>query len=103
MDFSKYDGSELLLYAEEVKSKWGNTDAYRQYEEKTKDKSASQMKDSATAIYGILSEFASVSELFPESEAAQKIVARLQLFISKNFYPCTKEILFSLGQMYVSV
>ncbi|MBR4309211.1 MAG: TipAS antibiotic-recognition domain-containing protein [Oscillospiraceae bacterium] len=38
----------------------------------------------------------------PLSPEAQSLVASLQSHITDNYYLCTKEILFGLGQMYMA-
>ena len=37
-----------------------------------------------------------------DTEEAQNLVKKLQSHITENYYNCTKEILFGLGQMYVA-
>ena len=37
-----------------------------------------------------------------EDEKVQGKIKELQQFISDNYYTCTNEILYSLGQMYVN-
>ena len=46
--------------------------------------------------------FGALREKFPDDRAVQEKVAALQAFITANFYPCTKEILAGLGEMYVA-
>ena len=50
----------------------------------------------------IFREFGEIRHLSPASEDAQALVAKLQNFISDNYYTCTKQILFGLGQMYAA-
>ena len=50
----------------------------------------------------IFAEFGKISNEKPESEEAQKLVKKLQNFITENYYNCTDEILLGLGQMYVA-
>ena len=38
----------------------------------------------------------------PDAEEAQALVKKLQNHITENYYTCTNEILFGLGQMYVA-
>ena len=49
----------------------------------------------------IFAEFGKISDEKPESEESQELVKKLQRFITENYYNCTDEILFGLGQMYV--
>lgn len=102
MDFSAFDTSEMDRYADEAKQKWGNTDAYREFQKKTADKSPEDMKSSWDALMDIFAEFGMIRETSPESAEAQALVEKLQGFITDNFYTCTKPILRGLGQMYIA-
>ncbi len=91
-------------YAEEAKKRWGNTDAYKESEQKTADYSADKWNDVNAGLNAVLAEFADAlkSGATPDSEAAQSLVKKLQAYITSNFYACTTEILAGLGQMYVA-
>ena len=102
MDFSAFDTSEMDRYADEAKQKWGNTDAYREFQKKTADKSPEDIKSSGDALMDIFAEFGMIRETSPESAEAQALVGKLQSFITDNFYTCTKPILQGLGQMYIA-
>ena len=84
-------------FKDEVKERWGNTSAYKEY----------QSKDIQNNVYAdfdsIFGEFAdSMKESFsPSDDDVQSLVKKLQNFITENFYTCTNEILSGLGQMYV--
>ena len=49
----------------------------------------------------IFSEFAAL-DCSPADDDAQKLVAKLQRYITDNFYNCTDEILAGLGKVYVA-
>ena len=49
----------------------------------------------------IFAEVGQVLHLDPASAEVQALVARLQEFITANYYTCTPEILAGLGEMYV--
>jgi hypothetical protein len=53
-------------------------------------------------MMAIFAELGAVRHLDPASDAAQALVAKLQQFITDNYYTCTKQILSGLGQMYVA-
>ena len=91
-------------YMAEVKEKWGNTDAYKKHEEKTKDYSKQKWADIADGMDHIMKEFALCmeNEACPDSAETQNLVKMLQSYITKNFYLCTNEILAGLGLMYVA-
>lgn len=90
-------------YADEAKQRWGGTDAYKEYEQKTAGISADKRNDANEGLNAVLAEFAAIKDgAAPESEAAQSLVRKLQEYITENFYTCTNEILAGLGQMYVA-
>lgn len=90
-------------YADEAKQRWGGTDAYKEYEQKTAGISADKRNDANEGLNAVLAEFAAIKDgETPESEAAQSLVRKLQEYITENFYTCTNEILAGLGQMYVA-
>lgn len=102
MDFSSFDTAKIDRYAQEAKKKWGNTEAYKEYEVKTDGKTAGDMQATGDRLMDIFREFGEIRQLSPASEDAQALVAKLQNFISDNYYTCTKQILFGLGQMYAA-
>lgn len=105
MSFKEFDNSKIeenkRKYSEEVKNRWGNTDAYKEYEKKT----SSYDKNSWTTIneemIEILKEFADNSNEDPNSHIVQSLVEKWRAYITSNFYNCTKEILSGLGLMYI--
>lgn len=100
---SAFDNSELKKQKDEVKEKWGKTEAYREYSEKTKNYSAEKWSSVSDGLNFVFSEFADCmkSGESEDSSKAQDLVKKLQNFINENYYNCTEEILFGLGQMYV--
>lgn len=100
--FAAFDRSEMERYAEEVRERWGHTDAYRESLEKTKGKSEGERKDAAAALMAQFAAFGKLRTLAPDSDEAQAAVKRLQDCISANYYRCTKEILAGLGEMYTA-
>ena len=92
---SAFDKTEFEAYKAEAKEKWGNTEAYKEYEQRGKH-------DQGDAMMEIFAELGKVRHLEPASEAAQVLVARLQQFITDHYYTCTRQILQGLGQMYVA-
>ena len=102
MDFSSFDTKEIDRYAEEAKQKWGKTDAYKEFEAKTAGQSNEQMQSTGDRLMDIFRQFGQIRHLSPASTEAQALVAKLQSFITDNYYTCTKQILFGLGQMYAA-
>ncbi len=99
-----FDNSEFEKYKDEVKERWGKTDAYKQYSEKTKDYSAEKQNSLAEGMDAVMKEFSLCmkADNTPDSAEAQSLVKALQKHITENYYTCTKEILYGLGQMYVA-
>lgn len=102
MDFSAFDTAELDKYTAEVEAKWGKTEAYKEFQQKTTGASSAQMESTGDALMDIFAEFGTMRHLSPASEKAQALVAKLQSFISEHYYTCTKQILRGLGQMYIA-
>ena len=98
-----FDNSEFDKYKEEVKEKWGNTDAFKEYSEKMKNYSKDKQSSLTDEMNNLFGEFSACmkNSLKPDSENVQNLVKRLQNHISDNYYHCTPDILASLGQMYV--
>ena len=88
----------------EVIKKWGETSAYKEYAEKTKDYCDQKWNNLAERMDHIMAEFALCmkNKETPDSSEAQKLVKVLQSYITENYYLCTNEILSELGQMYVA-
>ena len=91
-------------YNTEARERWGNTDAYREHEQKTKTYSKEKWAEANDGLMAIFAEFAALknSGVTADSAEAQAIVAGLQAHITANYYTCTDEILAGLGKMYVA-
>ena len=99
-----FDNTEIENYKNEVKEKWGKTDAYTEYSRKTNGYSKEEFNAMGEGMESIIKEFADCMNggSSPDSTYSQKLIKKLQRYITENFYTCTNEILFSLGQMYVA-
>ena len=86
-------------YAEEVRQRWGSTDAYKESQQRNTD-----FSQAASLLDAVFEEFAELdrSGISPDDEAAKIQVEKLQRCITDNFYTCTNEILAGLGQMYAA-
>ena len=102
MDFTPFDRSELDEYAAQAKARWGKTDAYKEFEQKTAGQTPAQMQSAGDALMGIFAQFGAIRHTSPASAEAQALVAKLQGFITEHYYTCTKSILLGLGQMYIA-
>ena len=94
----------MRYYDLEVKQLFGNTDAYKEYEQKTANYSNDKWQ---TVNGGLMAVFAKFAECMKScntahSDEAQALVFELQNYITENYYTCTKDILAGLGQMYIA-
>jgi len=101
MDFTAFGKEELDRYAQEAKLRWGGTEAYREFRQKTQEQTREQLRETGDGLMEIFSEFGAVRHLSPDSPEARALVQKLQDFITGNYYTCTPVILRSLGQMYI--
>jgi len=101
-DNSEYETARRQ-YENEVKQRFGNTEAYKEYQAKTAGYSNEKWNDVGNGINDVLGGFAKCmnSGETAESVAAQDLVKKLQDYITANFYHCTEDILAGLGEMYV--
>ncbi len=91
-------------YETETRERWGNTAAYREHEQKTKNYTKEKWAEANDGMMAIFAEFATLknSGASADSAEAQALVAKLQAHITANYYTCTDEILAGLGKMYVA-
>ena len=105
MSFKEFDNSKIeenkRKYSEEVKNRWGNTDAYKEYEKKTSSYDKNSLTTINEEMIEILKEFADNRNEDPNSHIVQSLVEKWRAYITSNFYNCTKEILSGLGLMYI--
>ncbi len=101
---SAFDNSKFDAYKAEARQRWGNTDAYREHAERTKNYSKTKWNELAGEMNEIFAEFALCMKNgeTPDSAEVQNLVKALQDHITGNYYPCTNEILAGLGQMYAA-
>ena len=102
MNFEPFDKSEMDRYAAQAKAKWGKTDAYKEFEQKTQGQTHGQLKSTGEALMDIFVEIGAIRHLSPDSAEAQALIAKLQSFITEHYYTCTPQILRGLGQMYIA-
>ena len=88
----------------EARERYGNTAAYREHEQKTKNYTKEKWAEANEGLMAIFGEFAACknSGASAESVEAQALVLKLQAHITANYYTCTDEILEGLGKMYVA-
>jgi DNA-binding transcriptional MerR regulator len=99
--FGDFDPSQ---YEEEVKQRWGDTDAYRESARRTRSYTNTDWQQ-------IGRESAEINDAFialmaagtpPDAPEARAVAERHRAHISKWFYECPPEIHRGLGEMYVA-
>lgn len=100
MNFEAFDTRKMDDYAKQAKESWGKTEAYQEYEQKSKGRSREDNQMLNVKMMEIFSEFGKIKDQKPDSEKALELVKELQDFITEHFYTCTNEILRGLGSMY---
>lgn len=100
LEFQNFDPKKVDDYAQQAKTLYGKTDAYREFEEKTKGRTQEQSDAVNGQVMDFFVRLGALKGQAPESDAVQAWVKELQTFFTENFYTCTPEILMSLGQMY---
>ena len=102
LDFSAFDTREMDEYARQAKALYGKTDAYKEFERKSADRTPQQEQDVGQGLMAILARFGGMLDKDPASAEAQAQVRALQDYITANYYACTPQILSGLGQMYAA-
>ena len=99
-----FDNTEFQRYKAEAQERWGNTDAYKEHAQKTRNYGKDKWSSLIDDMNDIFRELAICMKngTEPEADESQKLVKKLQSHITENYYACTDEILFGLGQMYVA-
>lgn len=100
MDFSAFDTKKMDEYAAQAKESWGKTEAYKEFEEKSKDWSEETTGNIAKDMMLLFVEFGEMKDLAPADDRVQAQVKKLQEYITTHFYNCTNQILSGLGRMY---
>lgn len=100
MTFEAFDTRKIDEYARQAKASWGQTEAYKEYEQKSAGRTIAEQHALSAQMMEIFAQFGKIRNQSPDSEQALSLAAKLQTFITEHFYTCTDEILLSLATMY---
>ncbi len=99
--FGNFDPAE---YDDEVKERWGDTDAYKESNRRTSryttqdwERIKTEGADQMERMVALFDEGAS-----PEDPRSMDVAEDARLSIDRNFYPCSREMHVHLGEMYVA-
>ena len=100
MNFDGFDTKNLDEYSTQAKALYGKTDAYKEYEEKSKNRTNEQERDLGTQVMDFFARLGSMRPCDPTAPEAQAWAKQLQDFFTENYYTCTPQILSSLAESY---
>ena len=100
LNYEGFDYHKIDDYSAQAKAMWGKTEAYKEFEQKSKGRSTEESKALGDEMMVLFTQAGSLRHLDPGSEEVQAWVARLQEFITEHYYTCTKPMLKVLGEMY---
>ena len=100
MHFEAFDTTRIEQYAAEAKRSWGDTPAWREYEQKRRSRTPDEERLLGEGMMRLMAEFGKLKSGDPASPEARAQVKKLRDYISEHYYRCTPEILRGLGAMY---
>lgn len=105
--FGAFDMSTIeehkAKYAEEARQRWGQTDAYKESQNRAAKYTKEDWAKISTEVNAIYSKVAVLMDAKePEDPEVQELVRQWQEHISTYFYHCPPEMLRGLGDLYVS-
>lgn len=99
-DFTAFDTAKIDDYIAKARKYWGDTAAFKEFEEKNADRTSEENAGINTELMKIFAQFGGMKDMDPASPKVQKQVKKLQDYITDKFYKCTNTILSSLGHAY---
>ena len=89
-------------YSKQAKALYGKTDAYKEYETKSKSRTPEQEQTLGAQVMDFFVRLGRMRPCKPDSQAAQAWAKELQAFFTEHYYTCTPQILNSLAESYAS-
>ena len=100
MDFQEFDPQKIDDYSVQAKTLYGKTDAYKEFEQKSKNRTQQREKDLGAQVMDFFARLGKMRPCDPASPEAQSWAKELQEFFTANYYTCTPQILGSLAESY---
>jgi len=100
LNYEGFDYKKIDDYSAQAKTMWGKTDAWKEFEQKSKGRTSEDAKAIGDEMMALFTRVGSLRHLEPGSKEVQAWVAQLQAFITEHYYTCTKPMLKCLGEMY---
>lgn len=100
LDFTGFSVNKIDDYAAQAKTLYGKTDAYREYEQKARSRTAEQSRAVNDRVMDFFVRLGTMRQLSPGSAEVQAWVKELQAYFTEHYYNCTPQILKGLGELY---
>ena len=100
LSFEAFDTTKIEQYAAEARRSWGDTPAWREYEDKRRGRTPQEERVLGQGLMDILAAFGGMRDVDPADAQVQAQVAKLRAYLTEHYYACTDEILRGLGAMY---
>ena len=101
-DFKSFSMKEIEKYQNEAKELYGNSIAYKEYEEKAKNYKKNDFDKIQIEMNEKLSSIAKFMDKGYDSKEVQGALGEYRRYINDNFYHCTLDIFRGLSELYVS-
>ena len=89
-------------YSAQAKALYGKTDAYKEYEGKSKNRTKEQETALGQQVMAFFARLGKLRPCEPNSTEALAWAKELQSFFTEHYYTCTPQILGSLAQSYAA-
>lgn len=100
MNLKGFDPSKLDDDCAQAKALYGKTEAYKEYEQKSRGRSREQENDLGDQVMGFFIRLGQMRPCAPDSREAQNWAKELQEFFTEHYYNCTPQMLQGLGMLY---
>lgn len=87
-------------YSRQAKQLYGKTEAYKEYEERSRGRSKEQEQALGEQVMDFFVRLGNMRPCDPGCEKAQAWARELQAFFTEHYYTCTPQILSSLAESY---
>ena len=102
MDFKDFNTQNMDEYSQQAKMLYGKTDAYKEFQQKSKNRTSEQENDLGAQVMDFFARLGKMRPCRPDSEDALSWAKELQEFFTAHFYTCTPQILKSLAENYAA-
>lgn len=100
VSFEAFDTTKIEQYTAEARASWGQTDAWREYEQKRARRDAAEEARIGKGMMTLMASFGALRGRSPSDPEVQARVQALRDYITQNYYDCTPEILRALSHGY---